>query len=394
MKFKKFFISSAFFLGASLFVSAQTVTVEGYAYKEGNRGYLKNTKIVIIGADDKQVYVDTLTNKDGFFSADLPADKDFLLVADKKRFFQKQETFNTKAAKNNKVYLKIEMERKPGYVFDVTLAEADDGLLIKEGIQGARIEVYNNTTASEELVLNAYPYPNFKFTFELGNHYTIMIRKKDFFTKRVEAYVNVEGCILCFEGLSIVEVTDVMTDGNSQGTFLANVELVRAEMNTTFEIENIYYDYDKYFIRPDAAVELDRLVTVLKDNPQITVEMGSHTDSRGRDAYNMSLSQKRAKAAYEYLLNQGVEGGSLTYRGYGETNLINACANGIACSEKAHQENRRTELKIVGIRAEDPMDKKSLKDIIEEETLMFEVMNSPIIRGENFISESKANSSN
>jgi len=385
MKFKQLVLSSALFLGVSIFASAQqTVTVEGYAYQEENRGYLKNTKVVIIGADDKQVYLDTLTNKDGYFSAKLPANKDFLLVADKKRFFQKQEAFSTKALKENKVYLKIEMERKPGYVFDVTLAEASDGLLLKEGIQGARIEVYNNTTGSEELVLNKYPYPNFKFTFELGNHYTIMIRKKDFFTKRVEAYVNVEGCILCFDGLSIVEVTDVMTHDNSQGTFLANVELVRAEVNTTFEIENIYYDYDKHFIRPDAALELDRLVTILKDNPQITVEMGSHTDSRGRDAYNMSLSQKRAKAAYEYLLNQGVNGASLTYKGYGESALINSCKNGVACSEKAHQENRRTELKIVGIRAEDPMDKKSLKDIIEEEDLMYEVSNSPIIKLQDF----------
>ncbi len=384
MKFKKFLISSALFLGTSLLATAQTVTLEAYAFEEGNRGYLKNTKVVIIGADDKKVYVDTLTNKDGYFSANLPSDKDFLLVADKKRFFQKQETFSTKDLKENKVYLKIEMTRKPGYVFDVTLAEASDGLLLKEAIQGARIEIYNNTTASEELAVDEYPYPNFKFTFELGNHYTIMIRKKDFFTKRVEAYVNVEGCILCFEGLNIVEVTDVMTGNNSQGTFLANVELVRAEVNTTFEIENIYYDYDKHFIRPDAAIELDRLVTVLKDNPQITVEMGSHTDSRGRDAYNMSLSQKRAKAAYEYLLNQGIDGSSLTYRGYGETTLINSCKNGVTCSEKAHQENRRTELKIVGIRAEDPMDKKSLKDIIEEEQLMLEVTNSPIIKISDF----------
>lgn len=384
MKFKKFLISSALFLGTSLLATAQTVTLEAYAFEEGNRGYLKNTKVVIIGADDKKVYVDTLTNKDGYFSANLPSDKDFLLVADKKRFFQKQETFSTKDLKENKVYLKIEMTRKPGYVFDVTLAEASDGLLLKEAIQGARIEIYNNTTASEELAVDEYPYPNFKFTFELGNHYTIMIRKKDFFTKRVEAYVNVEGCILCFEGLNIVEVTDVMTGNNSQGTFLANVELVRAEVNTTFEIENIYYDYDKHFIRPDAAIELDRLVTVLKDNPQITVEMGSHTDSRGRDAYNMSLSQKRAKAAYEYLLNQGIDGSSLTYRGYGETTLMNSCKNGVTCSEKAHQENRRTELKIVGIRAEDPMDKKSLKDIIEEEQLMLEVTNSPIIKISDF----------
>ncbi len=378
---KKFFIGAALILGGSFSALSQTVQLEGYVFKSGNRGYLKKAKVVILGQDDNKVYLDTLTNKDGVFKAELPADKDFILVADKKRFFQKKEMINTRDAKDGKVFVKVEMEQKPGYVFDVTLAESGEGLLIQEAIVGSRIEVYNNTSEQEELVLNDYPYPNFKYTFEIGNHYTIMIRKEGFFTKRVEAYVNVEGCILCFDGLSIVDVTDVMTDKNTQGTFLANVDLVRAEVNTTFKIENIYYDYDKDFIRPDAAEELDKLITVLKDNPQITVEMGSHTDSRGRDAYNMDLSKRRAKSAYEYLLNQGISASSLTYRGYGESMLYNKCGNGVVCGEEAHQENRRTELKIVGIKKEDPLAKKSLKEIIQEEGLIMEVLANPQIKG-------------
>ncbi len=365
-------------------LSAQQVELEGYVFEANNRGFLKNVKILILDATDKQVYLDTLTDAKGIFRATLPKDRDFTIIADKKHFFQKDTTISTRSleAGQQQVYTKIQMDRKPGYVFDVTMARAGDDLIISESIQGARIEVYNNTTTEEELVLNDYPYPNFKFTFENGNHYTIMIRKKGYFTKRVEAYVNVEGCILCFDGLGVVEpgVTDVMTDENKQGTFLANVELQPAEINTTFRIENIYYDYDKYNIRPDAALELDKLVTVIKDNPAIKLEMGSHTDARGSDTYNMSLSRKRAQSAVEYLVTQGIDATSLTHRGYGETVLTNHCDDGVACSEENHQQNRRTELKIVGIEVEDPLDKKTLKEIIREEQLMKEVNNSPVIK--------------
>lgn len=364
---------------------AQDIPLEGYVFESNNRGYLKQVKVLVLGAVDNKVYVDTFTNAKGVFYGLLPKGKDFKIIADKKHFFQKDTLISTKdlGADLQTIFAKVQMDRKPGYVFDVTMAQAGDDLLIAESIQGARIEVYNNTTAEEELVLNNYPHPNFRFTFENGNHYTIMIRKKGFFNKRMEAYINVEGCILCFEGLGIVDpgVTDVMTDKNKQGTFLANVELEPAEINKTFRIENIYYDYDKSYIRADAAEELDKLVNVLNDNPGIKLEMGSHTDSRGSDTYNMSLSQKRASAAVDYLVSQGIDPATLTEKGYGESVLANRCSNGVSCSDEEHQFNRRTELKIVGIATEDPLDKKSLKEIITEERLMEEVKNSPVIRG-------------
>jgi outer membrane protein OmpA-like peptidoglycan-associated protein len=91
-----------------------------------------------------------------------------------------------------------------------------------------------------------------------------MVRKKGFLTKRMEAFINIDGCILCFEGIS--NVTDVLTKSNEQGTFLANIEMDRIALNTTFELKNIYYDYDKSFIRPDAALELDKVVELLRQS--------------------------------------------------------------------------------------------------------------------------------
>ncbi|MFT4663864.1 MAG: outer membrane protein OmpA-like peptidoglycan-associated protein [Polaribacter sp.] len=367
-------------------LEAQQIPLEGYVYESNNRGFLKRVKVLVLGAKDNKVYLDTFTNKKGVFSGILPIGKDFKVIVDKKHFFQKDTTLSTinLNVDQKAIFAKIQMDRKPGYVFDVTMARAGDDLYITESIQGARIEIYNNTTSEEEMVLNNYPYPNFKFTFENGNHYTIMIRKKGYFNKRMEAYINVEGCILCFEGLGLIDpgVTDVMTDRNKQGTFLANVELEPVELNKTFRIDNIYYDYDKYYIRKDAALELDKLVTVLKDNPAIQLEMGSHTDSRGSESYNMSLSKKRAAASVDYLASLGVDRSNLLDKGYGEISPANRCEDGVSCSSSEHQFNRRTELKIVGISEDDPLDKKSLKEILTEERLMKEVLNSPVVRGE------------
>ena len=261
------------------------------------------------------------------------------------------------------------MERRPGYIFDVTLAESrPNENIVVDAIQGAKVEIYNNTSKIEELVIDTLASPDFNFTFEQGNHYTVMIRKKGYLTKRMEAFINIEGCILCFEGVS--EVTDVMSHGNELGTFLANIELDRIALNKTIELKNIYYDYDQSYIREDASKELDKVVAVLKDNPGISVELGSHTDSRGKDSYNMQLSDRRAAAAVAYLVDNGIDAIKLTSRGYGETQLVNRCRNGVQCSDKEHQQNRRTQLKITGIEKENPLDKKSLKQIIEEDLIL------------------------
>ncbi|WP_299817686.1 OmpA family protein [uncultured Pontibacter sp.] len=119
------------------------------------------------------------------------------------------------------------------------------------------------------------------------------------------------------------------------------------ELEKAIVLENIYYDLDKWDIRRDAARELDKLVTVLKNNPEVKIEMSSHTDSRESANYNLVLSERRAQAAVDYLVSQGIDRNRLTAKGYGKSRLVNGCADGVSCSEEEHQLNRRTEFKII-----------------------------------------------
>lgn len=112
-------------------------------------------------------------------------------------------------------------------------------------------------------------------------------------------------------------------------------------------LENIYYDLDKSNIRKDAAEELDKLVLLMIEYPDLKIELSSHTDSRASDAYNMALSEQRAKAAVEYIVSKGISPDRLKAKGYGETKLINHCSNGVKCSKVEHQANRRTEVKVL-----------------------------------------------
>jgi peptidoglycan-associated lipoprotein len=134
-------------------------------------------------------------------------------------------------------------------------------------------------------------------------------------------------------------------------TYSATIEkdlyLEMITLNKPIRLENIYYNFDKADIRPDAAKELDKLVKLMKENPTMWIELGSHTDSRGNDAYNQLLSQKRANSAVQYIIDQGISKNRITAKGYGESQLLNRCANGVNCSDAEHQQNRRTEFKIV-----------------------------------------------
>lgn len=115
-------------------------------------------------------------------------------------------------------------------------------------------------------------------------------------------------------------------------------------------VKNIYYDFDKWDIRNDAVIELDRLVWLFKDNANLTIEISAHTDSRGSDDYNLKLSQKRADGVVAYLVDRGVNPDMLVAKGYGESQLMNKCKNGVPCSEVEHQENRRSEFKVIAIK--------------------------------------------
>lgn len=128
-------------------------------------------------------------------------------------------------------------------------------------------------------------------------------------------------------------------------TFEVEIVLDKIYRNKEIVLENIYYDYDKWDIRPDAEPTLNKLADMLTQNPTIRIQLGSHTDCRGNDSYNQNLSQKRAESAVQYLTGRGISTERLGAIGYGEGSPAADC-NCNKCTEQEHQQNRRTTFKI------------------------------------------------
>ena len=133
---------------------------------------------------------------------------------------------------------------------------------------------------------------------------------------------------------------------NPEKTYEVEILLEHIFKNKEITLENIYYDYDKWNIRDDAKPTLIELGNLLQNNPAIKIQLSSHTDCRGRDTYNLTLSQKRAESAVEYLISRGIETLRLRAQGYGETQPAVSCVCE-KCTEEQHQSNRRTTFKIL-----------------------------------------------
>ena len=171
-----------------------------------------------------------------------------------------------------------------------------------------------------------------KYPLQEGKDYTILAERRGYLTRR-EPFT--------MQGKSIPQV--FLTKSQTDTTFYVPILLDKSLLNKTFVLENIYYDLDKFNIRADASPELDKIVVILKDNPTLKLELSSHTDIRAADAYNIRLSQNRAKSAVDYIVSQGVTSDRLVAKGYGETQLVVKNAK----TEEEHQRNRRTEIKIL-----------------------------------------------
>jgi outer membrane protein OmpA-like peptidoglycan-associated protein/tetratricopeptide (TPR) repeat protein len=169
---------------------------------------------------------------------------------------------------------------------------------------------------------------NFAFRLLSGQDYTIEASKKGFYT--VTEHISAK---------------DFTVKGLDKDLKLMMEHL---EIGKTFVIRTIYYNLNRAGLRPDAVAELDKLVAIMRENPSMKIELSSHTDSRGSDYYNMLLSEARAVSAVAYLKNHGIAEDRMIAKGYGETKLLNKCANGVNCSEAEHQFNRRTEIKVIG----------------------------------------------
>ncbi|MEY3368947.1 MAG: hypothetical protein RI973_2102 [Bacteroidota bacterium] len=233
-----------------------------------------------------------------------------------------------------------ELAREPEYLIPLQLklmrpvhAEVLDQ---KSGrpLEACTVNIRNECTGETEN-LQTDVKGGFDFPFNCRCDYTVTVLKNGFVTSEKRWKAGEIGC-------------DKETAGPS--LYLSALENKKApEIGDIIALPIVYHDYDRYEIRSADVSGLDSLVRLMQKHPSLEIELGSHTDSRGPAEYNMELSQRRANTAVGYLISKGIEEHRVKAKGYGESRLINHCSNGARCSEKEHQENRRTEVKIIHI---------------------------------------------
>ena len=193
-------------------------------------------------------------------------------------------------------------------------------------IPGANVTVQSEGDFTvQDLTTDAYG--NFAVCLECGKNYKITVSKNGQTTSQ-----NVNISADCNGGIT------------KQMVFELSGGSTPLPEGTKIRLERIYYNFNDASIRPDAKDELNTLISILNAYPTLEIDIASHTDSRGGTSYNRDLSQRRADKVVAYLVQQGIAASRLNPIGYGESNLLNQCANGVSCSELDHQFNRRTEI--------------------------------------------------
>ena len=123
--------------------------------------------------------------------------------------------------------------------------------------------------------------------------------------------------------------------------------VVGADLNEILKLKPIYFNLNSSYLNPESYPELDKIVNYMKEHPEAKVEVGSHSDSRDSDNYNLWLSDRRAKSTVKYIVSMGVSEERISGKGYGETQLVNKCSNDVPCSDAQHALNRRSEFIVI-----------------------------------------------
>ncbi len=302
-----------------------TVRLSGLVYDEQSGKPLDQSTVRII-EQDSLVSVKQ-TGVEGNFTASVHLDKNYFFIAEHPDY--RTDTLRLASedmiVKGDSVYVKIPLERQQ--------------LLIS--LEG---KIYNESSglpvdSAQVTLINLTHNDTMKMTTGPDGLYAFANLAPE---SRYKVIAETEYCIPNAVDTSTIGITESKTLKIDFGIYCLSDNLV---------LHNIYYDLDKYNIRPDAAKELDKLVVLMLKYNHIKIELGSHTDCRASAAYNMTLSHNRAKSAVAYLVAHGVNRKRLTAQGYGESKLVNRCEcegeRRVDCTEEEHQLNRRTEIKIL-----------------------------------------------
>lgn len=282
----------------------------------------------------------TTADENGKYSFNLEPDLDYQISANKETYFDNEENLSTKNLSPDleTISKDVDLEKDPGLALYLLVTDAKTGL----PLDGVKVKVIDNLTGQEFMALETPAtgdarkgLSDKKLNDQLS--YSVSIQKEGYLSKTVtfNYQITKPGII------KVQEALDLGMKKLEIGTDLASL----------IEIKPIYFDYAKYTIRKDAAAELDKIVKVMNEYPTMQIELGSHTDCRGKMSSNETLSDNRAKASASYIKARISNPSRIYGKGYGESKLKNGCGcEGTVkstCSEAEHQENRRTEFVII-----------------------------------------------
>lgn len=305
-------------------------TIQGIAYDKNNN-LLSNVILTLTNtADNSEIYA--TSNESGQFEFQVDTDQDFILSGEKKNYFEDKSKLNT-FAKEQVINTVLYLEKDPGISLYVLITDHKTGMpldsvkmLITDNMNGKSEEFMTLQTGDYRKTL-----PEKKIN-DRGT-YNFSFSKEGYLSKTI-TYNTL------FQNEGIYKVH------NDLDVSLTKIQ-IGEDLSKIIAIKPIYFDVNKSDIKPAAAVELDKIVKIMNENPNMVIELGSHTDSRGSAKSNETLSDKRAISSAKYIKERISNPDRITGKGYGEQRLVNTCADGVKCSDEEHQLNRRTEFIIV-----------------------------------------------
>jgi len=273
-----------------------------------------------------------ITDENGNYSFVVDYDKNLELIGTKEGYFHDANILNS-FGEDEVITSNLILEKDPGLSLYLLAVDRES----KAPLDSVKITFTDNMTNIKDSLISSsdggkfVPLPNKKLNDRGSYNFTLM--KEGYLTSTVTYNIlfDREGQYNVFEDLNLK---------------MEKIE-VGLDLTKIIDINPIYFDYNKSIIRPDAAIELDKIVLVMNDNPEMRIELGSHTDARGSAKANQKLSERRAKASADYIRKKITNPERITGKGYGESKLVNDCGDGVKCTEVQHQENRRTEFIIL-----------------------------------------------
>lgn len=311
--------------------NAEALTLTGIVLDEYTRQPLKETIVTLTNTLTGEK-VDVITKLDGRFSFQVYSDQAYELQGIKNTILTTQEVMDLRASEKEDLYFTL-LHNDPRFSLEGYAQNAKD----QSGVVDVNVSRFNNTQ-NENLIDVSKANGFFKFQLEQDSDFEISGEKDGHYTSVSTASTK---------GLNRSKTLYVKLFLTMEEVIIGETKILGKEKIGGWSFDPIYYDLDKDEIRYDASIVLDKLVDFLNQNPGLVIELGSHTDSRGKDLYNEDLSSRRAASAVRYLVGKGIDANRLQSKGYGEYALVNQCTNDVKCSEEEHQLNRRTEIKVI-----------------------------------------------